>query len=244
MKRVTQQFSHKIDVSFQTSCLLVILICLLINPLLASAQLTSRIECYVPLAQDSTECKLVIKRPESKPIIKSTLALDGHAIFVVTVAEPCPAYIWIENRKKDVNLFIDTADIRITFSDHLSAPPQIAGSSASELWNHQASLLAQLQEKHTELSSQFQFSSIEPQNSLSGKSLPDVMERMEQLQDSLHTEYVAVLANLIATNPKVISSWYLFRSRFLAFPYQTRNELFAKLPTFREYASTKRFSGN
>ncbi|GAB3699884.1 hypothetical protein GCM10027592_26350 [Spirosoma flavus] len=60
---------------------------------------------------------------------------------------------------------------------------------------------------------------------------------MEQLEDSLHNEYAAKLANLIATHPKASSSWYLYSSRFLTLPYQIRNELFAKLSSFQKYAS-------
>ncbi|GAB3716872.1 hypothetical protein GCM10027592_58560 [Spirosoma flavus] len=239
MKSVSQRFTRKIDV-FLLANSLTVLIYLFLAPLISKAQLTSRIDCYLPLAQDSTECKLVIKRPENPPSIYSTMVLDGHAVFVIDVAEPCPAYIWIENRKKDVNLFIDSADIRITFNDHLTSSPQVKGSLVTELWTQQASLLAQLVEKHTELSSQFEFSSTGPNDLLSGNSLPDPMERMDQLGDSLHNEYAAVLSSLIATHPKAISSWYLYRSRFLAFSYQTRNELFAKLSSFRKYTSYRK----
>ena len=195
------------------------------------AQKMSRIDCFLPNTRDSIECKLIINRLEEAPLINSTIVLDGHAIFVVNLDEPCPAYIWIENRKEDVTFFIDSPDIRLTVDSLLTAPIRISGSPATQVWNQQDSTLKLLSKKHTALQEGYN-TGFWVNDSLSNR-----FEQFERVADSLQTLYLARLTNLIVEHPKASSSWYLFAANFPALPYSTRTELLPILAGFADYPS-------
>ena len=203
------------------------------QPLRLAAQLTSRIDCYLPQTKDSTECKLIVKRLDQELLISSTMVLDEHALFVVTLAEPCPAYIWVENRKADVPLFVDAADIRLVLDSSAKSPPQITGSFTTGLWIQQDSLLTQLQESHTEARSALS------DRLLASGLRSEWAQRLNHQHDSLQAHYVTLLTKLIQAHPQAQSSWYVYASHFSTLPYSTVVELFAQLAAFASYPSRK-----
>lgn len=207
---------------------------LLFLPFVTTAQIHCRIDCQFLAAKDSTECKLVVKRLNQSNLINSTLFFDGHAIFVVDIPEPYPAYIWIENRKEDIDVFIDAPDITVTINSLHAPLPTISGSSCSKLWYQQRTALDKLIKNQADLTAEFSKASIESDSLL--------FEKAQSQSDSLHSIYEDSLIYLINMYPYAASSWYLFASNLLTFPHATAVQLFSKLTSFSAYSSYRTIS--
>ncbi|GAB2576185.1 redoxin domain-containing protein [Spirosoma areae] len=178
----------------------------------------------------STRPKLIVSPLHQLPVIDTAIVVNRHARFTINIPEPCPAYIWIEGNKDDVNFLLDSPQIDIAFDPYATVQTVISGSLSSDLWLQQRSVLNQLIESQTELRVEFRETI----------NLTDSLSVYEQAADSLHMVYQNTVVKLIDENPLSASSWHLFASNFSSLPYATTLTLFDKLSSFSSYPSYKK----
>ncbi|RYC70070.1 DUF4369 domain-containing protein [Spirosoma sordidisoli] len=196
-------------------------------PTLGNAQRTSQVKCFLPAAWEGRETKLVVQPLYQNVIVNTAIVVNRQATFKVSTADLSSAYIWIEGNNEDVHFLIDSPQIDIAYDPTASIPIVISGSSNSEVWQQQRSLLDQLTEVSTTL----------PIDLSLLNAAGDSLFVYEKMADSLRRNYEIVIANMIKENSSSAASWYLFATHFSSLPYKTALELFGKLSAFRHYPS-------
>ncbi|AUD01972.1 TlpA disulfide reductase family protein [Spirosoma pollinicola] len=191
------------------------------------AQFSSTINGYFPKAWEGKQAMIVANPLHHPKIIDTTTIVNRSATFTINLAEPCPAYLWVEGNKDDIQFFIDSPTISIGIESGLFGSPIITGSASSELWPEQLTHLRQDIDIESDNQSTL-FDALRSGDSLKVFSL-------EYTRDSLRTIRKNAVAKLILEKPQLASSWYLFASDY--FPYKQTLELFNGLTFFAGYPS-------
>ncbi|WP_338870484.1 TlpA disulfide reductase family protein [Spirosoma sp. SC4-14] len=176
---------------------------------------------------------MIVTRPLHQSVVIDTAVVHNRsATFSVNLAEPSPAYLWVDGNKEDVHFFIDSPRIDLSIDPTASIQPLISGSSSSELWFEYKTRQNQLHDALPDWR-------IEMENALhNGDSLTAF--RLKHEIDSLLITDQNTIAQMILAHPTVPSSWYLFATSY--FPYAQKQAIFRQLSSFSAYPSFKEIS--
>lgn len=189
-------------------------------------QRTHRIECTFSASFEGKETKLIVKRLNQPVLIDTATIIDNQALFVIALSEPCPAYLWVEDKNEDTHFFVDSPQINIQYNPDLSKEPVITNSPATPIWIKQNLSLKQVIARENELKLLYL-------DLFNSKYFKGNREKVySAFIDSLSTIRRNTKINLIESSLFSASSWYLFAQNFVDFPYATSKKLFAKLAIF------------
>jgi peroxiredoxin len=205
----------------------VLLIVLSLLPIRLQAQLTSTISGFFPKSWEGKQAMIVAKPLVGPPVIDTTTITNRNATFFIKLAEPSPAYLWVEGNPKDTHFFIDSPKINIGLDPETVGQPLITGSASSEQWAAQTDLYSSNRESRPDFRLET-FTALQAGDSLTAF-------RLDQMADSLQAADDNQLIKLIEAYPLLASSWYLFASTY--FPYAKQVQLFEKLSAFSLYPS-------
>lgn len=171
---------------------------------------------------------MIVTRPLSQSVIIDTATVHNRsATFSINLAEPGPAYLWIDGNKDDVHFFVDSPRIDISVDPTASVQPLISGSPSSELWFEYKTRQNQRQDVLPEWR-------MEMHNALhNGDSLTAF--RLKRDIDSLRSHDQNTIVQMILAHPTLPASWYLFATTY--FPYAQEQALFNHLSFFSTYPS-------
>ncbi|UHG89545.1 TlpA family protein disulfide reductase [Spirosoma oryzicola] len=187
---------------------------------------TTTVHCLFSQDWEGKQAMLVAKVLYQPPIIVKATVFNRKADFTITLLEPSPAYIWLEGKKEDYQLFIDSPAIYVSFDQTAF----VTGSPSSELWAEQLTMLTTNQESEGDLRTELAHAFFD-NDSLAIRNL-------EQLDDSIKTAHTNQIVKQILDHPSSASSWFLFASNH--FSYNRTLDLFGKLSAFSSYPSFKR----
>lgn len=192
------------------------------------AQHLRSVICTVPESWNGRQASLVVSPLDGPRLIDTTTIHHQEAIFTVNMAEPCPAYVWIENKQEDIPLFLDAPRIQITVDE--TAQSQLFDSPSSARYEEVQRLLrafglGDLPEKLLE--------------AMRVDDLRSAVSCQEQI-NALHLAYANALAEIIESDPTAPLNWYLFASNYDFLPYNQGVQLFKKLSSASSYPSYKR----
>jgi hypothetical protein len=197
----------------------------------AWAQLNCTVNGYFPKSWEGKQAMLVVSPLNHKRLIDTTTIHNRSATFTAKVAEPCPAYVWVEGNKEDIQLFIDSPQIQLALDPDAAVPVLISGSFETELWQEQKSQLSELTESSSELHMQA-FDAFRAGDSLAGL-------RYKKLADSMQALQGKMLIQQIERNPTSGLSWYMFVENYSEFRYTLACSLFSRLASFSMSPSYK-----
>ncbi|WP_147368075.1 DUF4369 domain-containing protein [Fibrisoma montanum] len=206
-----------------------LLIAFLVAPISLWAQSTI-IDCTFPKSWEGRQVLLVARSLAQPNLIDTTSIYDQRARFVHNIAEPCPAYVWVEGHKEDLTFFIDSTHIQISVDSGAVISYQVQGSATNYLWKQFDDVLDTVRAT-TKKEIIFQGDTI--------LSIPS-----QQQIDSLDNAYAMQIDRLIQSNPFAKASWYLFASNYTMLPHPTAVKLLDKLGTFAAYPSYARITGH
>ncbi|GAB3549097.1 DUF4369 domain-containing protein [Spirosoma fluminis] len=208
-----------------------LLIVFLFSATLAQAQFASKITCFFPKAWNGKQAILVSSPLGRKQGIDTATIDNRSATFIVKLAEPCPAYVWVEGNKEDITLFLDSPQIAVAYDPEAAVQTVISGSPESELWRQEKNKASERNEFATELYRQA-YEAFSASDSLTGL-------RYRRMIDSLQVVIEKMLVQQIENNPTSGLSWYKFSDSYNRFPYKQAWSLFIKLSTFSNYPTYK-----
>ncbi|OIN55686.1 redoxin domain-containing protein [Arsenicibacter rosenii] len=194
----------------------------------AFAQLTSRIDCFYPASWEGRETRIVVKPRDREMFFDTAFVVNRHAIFTITVDEPCPAYIWIDDYPEDVQLFIDAPAISVAIDPVNLPAPLFTGSFSTDIWRQK------LQQDH-ELAEEQEALRVERMTNLPLDSLH--AGSFEQFTDSLRAGAEYLLRKHILDHPTAPSSWYLFAANFPMASFAETKKAFDALSAFQALPS-------
>ncbi|WP_460978904.1 DUF4369 domain-containing protein [Spirosoma knui] len=208
-----------------------LLIVFLLSATQAQAQFESKITCFFPKAWNGKQAMLVSSPLGRKQIIDTTTIHNRSITFTATLAEPCPAYVWIEGNQDDITLFLDSPQIAVAYDPEATVQTVISGSPESDVWREEKKKSADRSESSTELYRQAYeaFSAGDTSASL----------RYRRMIDSLHVAGEKTLMQQIENNPTSGVSWFKFASSYSEFSYKQAWSLFSKLSSFSNYPTYK-----
>ncbi|QMW03644.1 TlpA disulfide reductase family protein [Spirosoma foliorum] len=205
---------------------------LLIVPGALQAQFISRVNGFFPKSWEGKQAMIVAKPVDGSNVIDTTTIVGRSATFTIKLAEPCPAYLWVEGNPDDIQFFIDSPQINIGVDPAAFNQPVITGSASSELWIEEFELLRNSGEPEAD-------AQMDMYNALLNKDSLTAF-RLEHRFDSLQTIERNRIAKLILNHPSLPVSWYLFVSN--SFSYQQTESLFTNLNSFSMYPSYQKIA--
>ncbi|CCH54206.1 redoxin domain protein [Fibrisoma limi BUZ 3] len=204
-----------------------LIIAFLLAPISLWAQSTI-IDCTFPTSWEGRQV-LLVARPLGQPnLIDTTSIYNQRARFVHNIAEPCPAYIWVEGHKNDLTFFIDSTHIQLSVDSGAVVSYQVRGSTTNYLWKQFDDVLDSVR------------ASYKREIVFREDTIPS--SPSQQQIDSLDNAYATQVDRLIQSNPFTRASWYLFASNYTMLPHPTAVKLLDKLSTFAAYPSYARIT--
>lgn len=205
---------------------------ILTSPIHLYAQLSSTVTCLFPKSWEGRQALLVAQPLAQRTKLDTAVVLNRMAVFTIDVAEPCPAYIWVEGNKDDIPFFIDSPRIDISIDPTSSTHSLVVGSPGSDLWVEQLYRSNDFQNTDRELSQEIAMAMVK------GDTI--AASQLENQIDSLRIAQTNALIKQILNHPDLSLSWYTFATN--DFAYDQTYSLFDKLGAFSSYPSYKRLS--